>query len=683
MTYVTQLIQSLKRNNRSRILHAVSTSNNRYISSTRPCHFPFSDDDDNEGFFTWSNSAEKNERVSKKSDVNPAFYGKKKKSPVSVGRTPRANHAREIAEKSRLLKENLVNDNNGGTNNGPTIRNGVHLPNGASGAAPWAIHSPQEALYNHSSADSDSPSPPPPPRNQHDSQSVCSQSMYEYPFKPPSPITKNSAISHLVKGGVPCDPAPPAFNLTEFGEGSVYTLILLRHGESEWNSQNRYTGWCDVNLTARGENEARDAGRLLQDHNIEIDHCFTSVLKRASHTTHIALDKASQHWVPITKSWRLNERHYGSLQGYNKDTAYKELNLDQELVMQMRRSYGRQPPMMEDSHVHWHGSERRYAQLTPEQIECSRGESLGDTMKRMMPFFNGVVVPSLRAGNKCMIVSHANTLRTLIKHIDGISDEDIKGMSIPTGVPMLYRLDQNLKPIDPKMELEFRYMVEPKGYTWATSRQHGFHGVYLGDLDRLQDIQQKRDATNRDWQRIILKNIFDQLVEEEYGSNTNDEAVNGNKSSTPCPKPSVINGVFKQTMNAQNASLSTTSLPQPPAPPPIPSQNKIVEVRQLWWRIHRKMENPEFSNMLMLRRAKEHLEERMGNTRSSGLARQQYLTECGFNAIVKMIHLDTEGHVIEPFEDLSAPMSREERLRKRVELLGFDDDGEEAHSLIR
>jgi len=149
MTYVTQLIQSLKRNNRSRILHAVSTSNNRYISSTRPCHFPFSDDDDNEGFFTWSNSAEKNERVSKKSDVNPAFYGKKKKSPVSVGRTPRANHAREIAEKSRLLKENLVNDNNGGTNNGPTIRNGVHLPNGASGAAPWAIHRPYTAPKKH------------------------------------------------------------------------------------------------------------------------------------------------------------------------------------------------------------------------------------------------------------------------------------------------------------------------------------------------------------------------------------------------------------------------------------------------------------------------------------------------------------------------------------------------------
>lgn len=124
-----------------------------------------------------------------------------------------------------------------------------------------------------------------------------------------------------------------------------------------------------------------------------------------------------------------------------------------------------------------------------------------------MPFFNSVIVPAMQGGNKCLIVSHANTIRTLVKHIDNISDEDIKGMTIPTGIPLLYRLTKDMKPVDPQIDLEFRYLVEPKGYTWGTSRKHGFHGVYLGDLERLQDIQKKRDATNRAWQRIILRNI--------------------------------------------------------------------------------------------------------------------------------------------------------------------------------
>jgi 2,3-bisphosphoglycerate-dependent phosphoglycerate mutase len=289
--------------------------------------------------------------------------------------------------------------------------------------------------------------------------------------------------------------------------------------------------------------EARAAGRLLYENGIELDHAFTSVLKRASFSTNMALNMANQHWVPVTKSWRLNERHYGALQGYNKDTAYKDLGIDQELVMQMRRSYDTRPPRMDDDHPFWHGNDRRYRKLSPDQLERSRAESLKDTAERIMPFFNSVIVPSIRSGNKCIIVSHANTIRTLVKHIDNISDEDIKGMSIPTGIPLLYRLDKDLKPVDPSCELEFRYMVEPKGkflcfgcddavsgldenvvlwkmqlcsvgrvcahnsflppflgYTWGTSREHGFHGVYLGDLDRLQDIQRKRDATNRDWQ---------------------------------------------------------------------------------------------------------------------------------------------------------------------------------------
>ena len=170
----------------------------------------------------------------------------------------------------------------------------------------------------------------------------------------------DSFISHITSGGTPCDPAPAPFQLADFGEESLYTLVLLRHGESEWNKLNQYTGWVDVNLTAEGKKEARDAGRLLYENGIEIDHAFTSVLKRASFSCNMALSTARQHWVPVTKSWRLNERHYGALQGYNKDTAFKELGLDQELVMQMRRSYDVRPPIMQDDHPYWHGNDRRY-----------------------------------------------------------------------------------------------------------------------------------------------------------------------------------------------------------------------------------------------------------------------------------------------------------------------------------
>lgn len=245
-----------------------------------------------------------------------------------------------------------------------------------------------------------------------------------------SAVNKNSAIPalnfdvqnhvHLVMGGTSEDPAPAPFQLSNWGEDSLYTLVLLRHGESEWNRENRYTGWCDVNLTNRGRQEARDAGRLLYENGIEVDHAFTSLLRRASFSTNMALNTAQQHWVPVTKTWRLNERHYGALQGFNKDTAYKELDIDQELVMQMRRSYATRPPLMTDDHSHWHGTDRRYKKLTKAQLDASRGESLKDAAARILPFYNSMIVPSLQAGNRCLVVSHANTIRTLIKHIDGI-----------------------------------------------------------------------------------------------------------------------------------------------------------------------------------------------------------------------------------------------------------------------
>lgn len=165
-------------------------------------------------------------------------------------------------------------------------------------------------------------------------------------------------LTHFVRGGTPCD-VPSPHRLADYGDDSLYTLVLLRHGESEWNSLNKYTGWCDVNLTENGRNEARAAGRLLKENGIEMDHVFTSVLKRANFTTNMALNTAGQHWVPVTKTWRLNERHYGALQGYNKDTAYEELDIDQELVMEMRRSYNTPPPKMADDHPYWHGNDRR------------------------------------------------------------------------------------------------------------------------------------------------------------------------------------------------------------------------------------------------------------------------------------------------------------------------------------
>lgn len=259
----------------------------------------------------------------------------------------------------------------------------------------------------------------------------------------------------------------------------------------------------------------------------------------------------------------------------------------------------------------------RYKDLTPEQLEASRAESLKDAADRILPFFNSHIVSSLRAGNKCLVVSHANTIRTLIKHIDNISDEDIKGMTIPTAIPMLYRLDKDMKPVDPNQELEFRYMVEPKGYTWATARQHGFHGVYLGDMERLSEIQRKRDATNRDWQRIILRNIARQLEES-------------------------------------SAQIGVVG-------------DGVMEIRQLYFKIDSKMkENANYTKMLLLVRMRSHLENLMWNRK------QKFLTMEGFESILNKLHLDAEGHVVEPFVAMTDEAAREQRSKEWEEMLTLD-----------
>lgn len=338
-------------------------------------------------------------------------------------------------------------------------------------------------------------------------------------------------------------------------------------------------------------------------------------------------------WVPITKTWRLNERHYGALQGYNKDTSFEELNLDQELVMSMRRSYDTPPPRMEDDHPYWHGNDRRYSKLTTEQLDRSRAESLKDAAERIMPFFNSVIVPSLREGNRCLVVSHANTIRTLIKQIDGISDEDIKQLSIPTGIPLIYRLDENMTPVDPNLELEFRYMIQPKGYTWATSRTLGFHGVYLGDLERLQDIQKKRDATNRGWQRVILRNIAKQVNEEDI------------QEDHLC----YYNNHFHS--------------------------KDIVETKHLWYRIVQKMKNPEFANMLLLVRMKEYLESIMAyrmhhhGQEHHRNKNYRYIPLATIEKIIEEIHVGSEGEVVDPFVSLQDRHDREERHKRWMESL--------------
>mmetsp|Transcript_7684 Transcript_7684/g.11093 ORF Transcript_7684/g.11093 Transcript_7684/m.11093 type:complete len:323 (+) Transcript_7684:114-1082(+) len=305
--------------------------------------------------------------------------------------------------------------------------------------------------------------------------------------------------------------------------------------------------------------------------------------------------------------------------------------------MQMRRSYDTRPPRMGDEHSFWHGRDRRYAKLSQSQLEKSRAESLKDTAERILPFFNSVIVPSIRSGNKCMIVSHANTIRTLIKHIDNISDEDIKGMSIPTGIPLLYRLDKDLRPVDPNYELEFQYMVEPKGYTWGTSRAHGFHGVYLGDLERLQDIQRKRDATNRDWQRIILRKIPGFLIASEESNQEKAEQQQGNSNNGDSQK---------QTDDTRKSSANKKG------------RAHVFETRQLWWQLHTKMqEKPEYQKMLLLVRMKDHLEELMFQRK------QRYLTSSAFESIVNKLHLDAEGHLVEPFVALNDQKERDERQR--------------------
>ncbi len=223
----------------------------------------------------------------------------------------------------------------------------------------------------------------------------------------------------------------------------MYKLVLLRHGESDWNRENRFTGWTDVDLSAKGVEEARAGGRLLKAEGYDFDIAFTSVLRRAIKTLWIALEEMDRMWIPVEHSWRLNERHYGALQGLNKAETAAKFGEDQVLVW--RRSYDTPPPALEKGDPRFPGGDPRYACLDAAELPLT--ECLKDTVARVMPFWNGSIAPAVRAGRRVIVAAHGNSLRALVKYLDGVSDPDIVGLNIPTGIPLVYELDSSLKPL--------------------------------------------------------------------------------------------------------------------------------------------------------------------------------------------------------------------------------------------
>ena len=223
----------------------------------------------------------------------------------------------------------------------------------------------------------------------------------------------------------------------------MHKLVLIRHGESTWNLENRFTGWTDVDLTDTGIEQAKSAGRLLRAEGYEFDVAYTSVLKRATRTLWHVLDEMDRTWLPVMHSWRLNERHYGALQGLNKAETAKQYGDEQVLVW--RRSYDTPPPALEANDPRSERGDLRYARLSDEQVPLT--ECLKDTVARVMPFWNESMAPAIKAGRRIVVAAHGNSIRALVKYLDGISDADIVNLNIPNGIPLVYELDNELKPI--------------------------------------------------------------------------------------------------------------------------------------------------------------------------------------------------------------------------------------------
>ena len=222
----------------------------------------------------------------------------------------------------------------------------------------------------------------------------------------------------------------------------MYKIVLLRHGESEWNRENRFTGWTDVPLSDKGVLEAREAGATLKKEGFSFDMAFTSVLKRAVKTLWLALEEMDEMWIPVENSWRLNERHYGALQGLNKAETAAKYGDDQVKIW--RRSYDVRPPLLDTNDDRYPAKDPRYQHLLPEEIPA--GECLADTVARVIPYWRGVIVPEIQAGKKILIAAHGNSLRALVKHLDNLTEEQVMELNIPTGVPLVYELDREMRP---------------------------------------------------------------------------------------------------------------------------------------------------------------------------------------------------------------------------------------------
>jgi 2,3-bisphosphoglycerate-dependent phosphoglycerate mutase len=220
-------------------------------------------------------------------------------------------------------------------------------------------------------------------------------------------------------------------------------LVLLRHGESTWNKENRFTGWTDVPLSPKGVEEATEAGRVLKREGYTFDLAYTSVLKRAIKTLWIALEEMDLMWIPVQRSWRLNERHYGALQGLNKAETVERHGMDQTQIW--RRSYDVPPPPLSADDARNPGRDPRYADLRPEEVPLT--ECLKDTVARFLPYWHETIAPAVRGGKRVLIAAHGNSLRALVKHLDAVSDADIAGLNIPTGIPLVYELEDDLRPI--------------------------------------------------------------------------------------------------------------------------------------------------------------------------------------------------------------------------------------------
>jgi 2,3-bisphosphoglycerate-dependent phosphoglycerate mutase len=245
-------------------------------------------------------------------------------------------------------------------------------------------------------------------------------------------------------------------------------LVLLRHGQSTWNLENRFTGWTDVDLSPQGIAEAHAAARLLAEGGYTFDAAYTSLLKRAIRTLWIVLDDMDLMWLPVVRNWRLNERHYGALQGLNK--AETAARYGDRQVHVWRRSYSEPPPVLTPEDERYPGRDRRYADLSPAELPLA--ESLADTVARFLPYWHSTIVPDLTAGKRVLIAAHGNSLRALVKHLDGVSDEEIVGLNIPTGIPLVYELAEDLKPLrsyylgDPEAARQAAEAVAKQAQSW-------------------------------------------------------------------------------------------------------------------------------------------------------------------------------------------------------------------------